>query len=149
ARRGKYVELLQVMSQICAALGEAHEREIVHRDLKPSNILVQKNGKPVIVDFGIARLRGLLLGGEEGFFSGTPQYAATEQHLGRDHDFRSGESVDIYALGAILFEILSGRRLFEFQRGIGIAEMRRIVLESPIPRLSEVVTDCPVLLEEI
>src|SRR4030095_547238 len=88
------------------------------------------------------------VGEEEGLFSGTPRYAAPEQHLGRDHDFRSGESVDIYAVGAILFELVSGRKLFEPQRA-SIAEMRRAVLESPVPRLSEVIEDCPAGLEEV
>jgi serine/threonine protein kinase/WD40 repeat protein len=149
AHRDRRAELLRVASEICLALGNAHERQIVHRDLKPRNILVRNNGQPIILDFGIARLRGLVLGEEEGGFSGTPHYAAPEQHLGRDHDFRSGESVDIYALGAILFEILCGQKLIEFQNGASISDMRRTVLESPITRLSEVLADCPPALEEI
>jgi serine/threonine protein kinase/WD40 repeat protein len=148
-QRGHYVELLRVLGDICDALDHAHEREIVHRDLKPRNVLVRPNGQPVVVDFGIARLRGLVLGEEEGAFSGTPQYAAPEQHLGRDHDFRSGTSVDIYALGAILFELIAGTKLFEFARGVSIAEMRKTVLESPVPRLSQIIPGCPPALEEV
>jgi serine/threonine protein kinase/WD40 repeat protein len=149
AHRERRAELLRVASEICVALSSAHEREIVHRDLKPRNILVRIGGQPIVLDFGIARLRGLVLGEEEGMFSGTPQYSAPEQHLGRDHDFRSGESVDIYAVGTILFEMLSGRKLFEFNRGASLSEMRRVVLESKNPRLSEVVSNCPLVLEEI
>ena len=148
ARQGNYVALLLVMAAVCDAVRSAHERRIVHRDLKPGNILVAEDGHPVVLDFGIARLAGAAAD-EEGGFSGTPQYAAPEQHLGRDHDFRSGESVDVYALGAILFQILSGRKLFPFPKGATLSEMRRMVLESRLPRLSEVLSDCPPFLDEI
>ena len=148
ARHGNYFALLLVMTAVCDAVRSAHERRIIHRDLKPSNILVAQDGHPVVLDFGIARLAGAA-GEEEGLFSGTPQYAAPEQHLGRDHDFRSGESVDVYALGAILFQILTGRKLFLFPKGAALSEMRRIVLESRLPRLSEVAPDCPPFLDEI
>src|SRR5262249_15507764 len=99
--RNEKPALLQTVSQICLAVQSAHERKIIHRDLKPSNILVRPDGQPVVVDFGIARLTTLALGEGWSGFSGTPQYAAPEQHLGRDLDFRSGESVDVYAIGVI------------------------------------------------
>src|SRR6266850_828322 len=140
---------LRLAAAVCAAVQSAHERRIVHRDLKPSNILVKPDGSPVVVDFGIARLAGITAGEESGFFSGTPQYAPPEQHLGRDHDFRSGESVDVYAMGVILFEVLSGRTLFEFPSGASFSEMRRAILDYPLPTLSEVMPECPALLEEI
>jgi serine/threonine-protein kinase len=95
------------------------------------------------LDFGIARLAGAVAGDESGVFSGTPRYAAPEQHLGRDHDFRSGESVDVYSTGVILFEILSGRALHELPRGASLTEMRRAAVEGTPPRLSEVAPDCP------
>src|SRR6185503_6562337 len=78
--------LLCVAAAICSAVHRAHERRIVHRDLKPSNILVKEGGQPIVLDFGIARLSGLAVNDEQGLFSGTPQYAAPEQHLGRDGD---------------------------------------------------------------
>ncbi len=148
AHRTDRASLLRAMSEVCAAVQHAHDRRIVHRDLKPSNIMVRADGQPVVLDFGIARLAG---GAEEaaGLFSGTPHYAAPEQHLGRDRDFRSGESVDVYAAGAILFEVLAGRRLFEFPRGTSIAEMRRRIVEGPPPRLTDVLADCPPALDEI
>ena len=146
---GERSTLLRTASAICLALQSAHERRIIHRDLKPSNVLVKPDGSPVVVDFGIAKLTSIALGEEWGGFSGTPQYAAPEQHLGRDLDFRSGESVDVYAMGAILFEILSGRRLFQFARGASLAEMRSAVLQGPVPRLSEVLPDCPRFLDEL
>ncbi|HEY0551757.1 MAG TPA: serine/threonine-protein kinase, partial [Verrucomicrobiae bacterium] len=106
SRRENRVSLLRVMTAVCEAVQNAHESRIVHRDLKPSNILVRADGRPMVLDFGIARLTSTALGDESGMFSGTPQFAAPEQHLGRDHDFRSGESVDVYSTGVILFQIL-------------------------------------------
>jgi serine/threonine protein kinase/WD40 repeat protein len=147
--RSERAALLRVAATVCGAVQNAHERRIVHRDLKPSNIIVKDGGQPVVLDFGIARLSGMAAGHEQGFFSGTPQYAAPEQHLGRDGDFRSGESVDVYALGVILFEMLSGRRPLEFPKGTSIAAMRRAVLEDVVPRLSDALPHCPPFLEEI
>ena len=147
--RNERTAQLRLIAAVCAAVQSAHERRIVHRDLKPRNILVKPDGQPVVVDFGIARLAGIVVGQEGGAFSGTPMYAAPEQHLGRDGDFRSGESVDVYAIGAILFELLTGRRPFEFAKGAPLSEMRRAILENPFPRLCNVLTDCPVALDEI
>lgn len=149
AHHSEVPSLLKVVADICEAVQSAHERGIVHRDLKPANILVRRNHQPVILDFGIARLAGIVVGEESGLFSGTPQYAAPEQHTGKDHDFRSGESVDVYALGAILFEMLAGRRLFKFPREATVAEIRRTVLEDPPTRLNEVLPNCPPWLDEI
>jgi serine/threonine protein kinase len=146
-RRGRR-ELLETAAAICEAVQSAHERRIVHRDLKPSNILVKPDGRPVVVDFGIARLAGVIIGEQRGVFTGTFAYAAPEQHLGCDGDYRSGESVDIYALGAILFEMFAGRKLFVFPKGASMTEKRAHVLEAKLPRLSEVVSDCPPLLEK-
>ena len=146
-RRNDRAALLHLAGAVCEAVQSAHERKIVHRDLKPSNIIVRDSAQPVVLDFGIARLASAA--DERGVFSGTPQYAAPEQHLGRDRDFRSGESVDVYAAGAILFQMLSGRKVFEFPAGASLSEMRRIVLEAPLPRLSQVLPDCPHFLDEI
>jgi len=140
---------LRAMAAVCEAVQAAHDRGIVHRDLKPANILVRAGGSPVVLDFGIARLMGMDEGGEPMGFSGTPQYAAPEQHLGRDLDFRSGESVDVYALGAILFEVLAGRPLHQLGGGASIVDMRRATLEGPVLRLSEVIPGCMSELEDV
>lgn len=140
---------LHLTAAVCAAVQHAHERGIVHRDLKPRNILVKPDSQPVVVDFGIARLAGIVVGEESGVFSGTPLYAAPEQHLGRDADFRSGESVDVYAIGVILFELLSGHRLFEFPKSASISEIRQTILKAPHPRLSSILKGCPAELEDI
>ena len=149
AHRHDRGRLLGVMAEICAALQHAHDRKIVHRDLKPPNILVRENGRPVVLDFGIARLAGGGTDADAGAFAGTPHYAAPEQHLGRDRDFRSGESVDVYAAGAILFEVLTGHRLFDFPRNTSILEMRRAIIEDTPPRLIDLLPDCPPLIDEI
>ena len=141
--------VLRLMTEVCQAVQSAHERRVVHRDLKPSNILVREDGIPMVLDFGIARLAGAVSGDEAGKFSGTPLYAPPEQHRGHDNDFRSGESVDVYSTGVILFQILSGRRPFEFPAGASLTEIRKIVLESPAPHLSSVLRNCPPLLDEI
>ena len=146
--REDHVGLLRIMAEVCAAVQHAHDRQIIHRDLKPANILVRKDGHPVVLDFGISRIAGQT-GDAPGEFSGTPHYSAPEQHEGRDRDFRSGESVDVYAIGAILFEILTGRRLHHFPRGTPIAEMRRQIIEGRPRRIAEEWPDCPPPLDEI
>lgn len=113
------------------------------------NILVRPDGQPVVLDYGIARLAGVAAGEERGLFSGTPAYAAPEQHLGQDLDFRSGQSANIYSLGVTLFEVLTGRRLFALPPGAGVAAIRQAVLQGEPTRLSEVVPDCSRTVEEI
>ena len=95
--------------QIAEGLAEAHRLGVVHRDLKPQNVMIDKDGNAKIMDFGIARslhTRGVT---GTGVIIGTPEYMAPEQAEGRDVDNR----VDIYALGAILFEMVTGRVPFE------------------------------------
>jgi eukaryotic-like serine/threonine-protein kinase len=102
--------------QIAEALEEAHERGVIHRDLKPANVVVTAKGRVKVLDFGLAKL---LRGGEEelatvsasGTWSGTLPYMAPEQLEGMEIDHRS----DLYALGAILYEMISGRRAFPEQ----------------------------------
>ncbi|HSQ79362.1 MAG TPA: serine/threonine-protein kinase [Candidatus Bathyarchaeia archaeon] len=95
--------------QIAEGLAEAHRLGVVHRDLKPQNIMIDRDGNAKIMDFGIARslhTRGVT---GTGVIIGTPEYMAPEQAEGKDIDRR----VDIYALGAILFEMVTGRVPFE------------------------------------
>jgi len=95
--------------QIAEGLAEAHRLGVVHRDLKPQNVMIDKDGNAKIMDFGIARslhTRGVT---GTGVIIGTPEYMAPEQAEGRDIDHR----VDLYALGAILFEMVTGRVPFE------------------------------------
>jgi serine/threonine-protein kinase len=98
-----------LFSQIGSALGYAHREGIVHRDIKPSNILLDKNGDPYLMDFGIAKLLGGSSLTATGVAVGTPSYMAPEQWRGGDIDART----DIYALGVMLYEMLTGRLPFQ------------------------------------
>ncbi|MFC2161564.1 protein kinase [Acidobacteriota bacterium] len=100
---------ISIAKQICEGLSEAHSLGVVHRDLKPNNIMIDDNGNARIMDFGIARtLRGKSLTGS-GIMIGTPEYMSPEQVEGKDVDLRS----DIYSLGIVLYEMLTGRVPFE------------------------------------
>jgi serine/threonine protein kinase/tetratricopeptide (TPR) repeat protein len=115
--------------QVSEGLAEAHRLGIVHRDLKPANIVIDLGGNARIMDFGIARslqIRGLTV---TGALVGTPDYMSPEQVEGREADARS----DIYSLGAMLFEILTGRPPFEADSALGAALKRRTV-DPPDPR---------------
>ena len=100
---------LNVARQICQGLSEAHRLGIVHRDLKPSNIIIDRDGNARILDFGIARsVKSKAITGLGGLI-GTPEYMSPEQAETREVDQRS----DIYSLGVILFEMLTGKVPFE------------------------------------
>lgn len=101
-------EVLSLMESLAEALGYAHEQGIVHRDVKPANILVDKKGKPHLVDFGVARLEKSTMT-SVGAIVGTPSYMAPEQVMGKKVDARA----DIFSLGVILYECLTQRRPFE------------------------------------
>jgi serine/threonine-protein kinase len=100
---------ISIVKQVCDGLAEAHRLGVIHRDLKPSNIMIDKAGTILIMDFGIARsLKTKGITGT-GVMIGTPDYMSPEQVEGKEADQRS----DIYSLGIILYEILTGRLPFE------------------------------------
>jgi serine/threonine protein kinase len=138
-------ERLQLMREVCEAVQHAHQKGVIHRDLKPSNILVVRGDDdtlhPKIIDFGIAKATGqqltdMTLVTQVGHFIGTPAYMSPEQaDLNvSDIDTRS----DVYSLGVVLYEVLSGRPPFapETLRAAGLEEMRRIIREDAPPRPS-------------
>ena len=115
---------------LAEAVQVAHQGGIVHRDLKPANILLTADGTPKIADFGLARHFG---GGSgltlSGIRLGTPSYMAPEQAVGKGHTV--GPSADIYSLGAVLYELLTGRPPF---RGETAAETElQLVYQEPVP----------------
>jgi serine/threonine protein kinase/Flp pilus assembly protein TadD len=108
---------MSIAKQVCDGLAEAHRLGVVHRDLKPQNIMLDKEGNARIMDFGIARsLKAKGLTGA-GVMIGTPEYMSPEQVEVKDVDQRS----DIYSLGVILYEMVTGRLPFEGETSIAIA----------------------------
>ncbi len=106
-----------VARQVAEGLAEAHRRGVVHRDLKPQNIMIDREGGVRIMDFGIARsVRAKGVTGA-GVMIGTPEYMSPEQVEGREADARA----DIYALGVVLFEMLTGRLPFEGETALAVA----------------------------
>jgi serine/threonine-protein kinase len=120
-------ELLEVLAR---AVQHAHARGVIHRDLKPANVLLSEDGTPKVSDFGLARR--LDLGSAQtqtGVVLGTPSYMAPEQAAGRGRE--AGPAADVYALGAILYECLTGRPPF---RGATLCETTLQVLnQEPVP----------------
>ena len=130
-RDGKKFDLQTVsdyVEQIADALSYAHSLGIVHRDIKPGNLLFHSDGRLVLADFGIVRLNTLPALTIAGSFIGTAEYAAPEQVSGGDVDSRS----DIYALGIILYELLTGRVPFT---GATPFEVMGKQLHDPVPSL--------------
>src|SRR4030042_4897011 len=100
---------IAISRKVCEGLTEAHRLGIVHRDLKPSNIMIDREGTVRVLDFGIARtMKGKGITGP-GVVVGTPEYMSPEQVEGKD----AGESSDIYSLGVIIYEMVTGRVPFE------------------------------------
>lgn len=117
---------VSIARQVCNGLEEAHLLGVIHRDLKPSNIIIDKEGNARIIDFGIARsLKAKGITGA-GVMIGTPEYMSPEQVEGKDTDQRS----DIYSLGIILYEMLTGRVPFEGDTPLSIAVKKKT---EPVP----------------
>ena len=120
---------LRIASQVARALDAIHAEGIVHRDVKPANILFRPDGRPVIVDFGLAKDLGskaaLTAAGQ---LLATPRYMSPEQCLGHAVDARS----DLYGLGVVFWEMLTGRKLYD---NVGVAELVNAHVHAPIPRL--------------
>jgi serine/threonine protein kinase len=124
-------EQLDIMIQVCRGLHYAHERQVVHRDIKPSNIRVLEDGTAKIMDFGIAKLAGSGVT-KSGMLVGTVHCMSPEQVMGRPLDGRS----DIFSVGVILYELLSGKRPFT---GESATEVLYKIVHAEMPALPEAV----------
>jgi len=130
---------VELFRKICSAVDYAHRHLVVHRDLKPENIVVQDNGTPKLLDFGTAKLVSQNMQSapgkvtRHGMHTFTPEYASPEQVLG-DH---VSTASDIYSLGVVLFELLTGKLPYELNE-YTMAEMRRVICEREAPLPSQV-----------
>ncbi|MCK5375980.1 MAG: AAA family ATPase, partial [Acidobacteria bacterium] len=137
-------ETIELATQICDALGHAHEHGLVHRDLKPANVLLSDSSGHLsvkIVDFGLAvRERGVRIT-QEGGIAGTVDYMAPEQALGRELDGRT----DLYALGVMLYEFTTSRLPFEGDNALAILSQH---LHAPVVPPRTYRADLPAYIED-
>lgn len=134
---------VKLLEQIAPGLDEAHAKGIVHRDLKPSNILFTNKGVPLISDFGIAKFTQGEAGNVTGSaIIGTPAYMAPEQAGGDTVDGRA----DIYALGVILYEMLTGKQPYHADTPLAVAIKH---LTDPVPRILEANPNLPIWMEKV
>jgi predicted Ser/Thr protein kinase len=120
-----------LVEKLARAVHAVHKEGVVHRDLKPANVLLDPDGEPKVVDFGLAKLAGSdrTEATVTGSVLGTPAYMAPEQADGRTRDV--GPHTDVYALGAVLYHLLTGRP--PFGGDTPLATIRRIVSDDPVP----------------
>jgi tetratricopeptide (TPR) repeat protein len=123
------IQAATFLATLARAVQTAHDRGIVHRDLKPGNVLLTDDGTPKIADFGLARRLDERPITRSGIPMGTPNYMAPEQALGLTDSI--GPAADIYALGAILYEVLTGRP--PFQENTSAETLRQVVEQEPLP----------------
>jgi protein kinase-like protein/zinc ribbon protein len=130
----------EIARQMCAGLAAAHDKGVIHRDLKPANIMLDGAGKVRITDFGLAGIAATIQGAE--VRAGTPAYMAPEQLAGDGVTVKS----DIYSLGLILYEIITGKRAFD---ATSLPELMRMREESQVPNPSTLVRDIDPLFERV
>jgi len=130
----------EIARQVCAGLAAAHERGVIHRDLKPANLMLDGAGKIRITDFGLAAIAASVEGAE--VRAGTPAYMAPEQLAGKEVTFKS----DLYSLGLVLYEIVTGKRAFE---AATVPELLRLREQTVPTNPSALVRDMDPLLERV
>jgi serine/threonine-protein kinase len=135
-------EAIRIIKSAAEALAYAHQRSMIHRDVKPANLMLDDDSRVVLTDFGIAKIVTGTQFTASGGMVGTPAYMAPEQGLGESGDERS----DIYSLGVILFQLVTGRLPYDADTPLGIIMKH---LNEPIPSVRDVVSEVPEDLEQI
>jgi serine/threonine protein kinase len=138
-------EAVRTMVHVCRALGYAHDKGVIHRDIKPENIMLPgkgAKGKVVLMDFGVAHSAYLGTVGTRSTYLGTPYYMSPDQISRRSIDGRS----DIYSLGVVFFEVLTGKRPFEDADPLKVLIKHR---ETPPPKPRSLNSKIPAGLERI
>src|SRR5262245_37779405 len=141
-RQFEWAEVKEIAVQVCSALKHAHDRGVVHRDIKPANLLLARDGKVKLSDFGIAKLFGSDGATTAGGVLGTAEYMAPEQADGRPVGHRG----DLYSLGAVLYTLLAGRPPFVAKSVPQLLQMQRFAQPEPVRRFNKSV---PIEVEAI
>jgi serine/threonine protein kinase len=137
-------EASRILNQLASALDYAHKQGVIHRDIKPSNVLLDKEGNAYLTDFGIAKIvdAAIDLTGS-GMMVGTPQYMSPEQCRGEKNITSAS---DIYSLGIVLYEMLTGRSPFVAETPLAVIQMH---LNEPLPLPRKLRPDLPEIIENI
>ena len=125
-----------IIERLASALDHAHSRGVIHRDIKPDNVLFDASNNPYLSDFGVAKFTETLVSATGREVIGTPAYISPEQALGEPVDHRA----DVYGLGAMLYEMLTGERPFGKDTVIGLALQH---VNDPVPNVLKVRSDLP------
>jgi serine/threonine-protein kinase len=137
-KKGKFSlrDAALIVERLASALDHAHSKGIIHRDIKPDNVLFDSSNNPYLSDFGIAKVTESLISATGQEVLGTPAYLSPEQALGETVDRRS----DVYGLGAMLYEMLTGERPFGKDTVIGLALQH---VNDPVPNILKIRPDLP------